>query len=82
MKNLKIYNRIVTLAFKIDIIKVPLFFQIVYLLVPKIEICLKHCLDKNAKKQPSSHYYALAALSVEQHKSKRNHAELPDYITP
>ena len=31
-----------------------LFFQIVYLFVPKIEICLKYFLDKNLQKQPMS----------------------------
>ena len=31
---------------------VPYYFQISYLLVPKIEICLKYFLDKNHKKQP------------------------------
>ena len=29
----------------------PLFFQISYLLVPKIKICLKYFLDKNFQKQ-------------------------------
>ena len=32
-------------TFEIDITKVPLFFQIFYLLVLKIEICLKYLLD-------------------------------------
>jgi hypothetical protein len=39
-------------TFEIDITKVPLFFQIFYLLVSKIEICLKYFLDKNLPKQP------------------------------
>jgi hypothetical protein len=30
----------------------PLFFQISYLLLPRIEICLKYFLDKNPQKQP------------------------------
>ena len=37
---------------KFDIVIVPLFFLSSYLLVPKIEICLKYFLDKNAQKQP------------------------------
>ena len=37
---------------KVDILVVPLFFLISYLLLPKIEICLKYFLDKNAQKQP------------------------------
>ena len=31
---------------------VPLFFLMFYLLVHKIEICLKHFLDENSQKQP------------------------------
>ena len=31
---------------------VPSFVLISYLLVPKIEICLKYFMDKNSKKQP------------------------------
>ena len=34
------------------IYSVPLFFQISYLLLPNIEICLKYFLDKNSQKQP------------------------------
>ena len=36
---------------KVDIVIVPLLYLISYLLVGKIEICLKYFLDKNAKKQ-------------------------------
>ena len=39
------------ITFKIDIAKVPLLFQILYSLVPKIEICLKYFLDIKSKKQ-------------------------------
>ena len=37
---------------KIDITKVPLFFQIFSSFIPKIEICFKFLLDKNTQKQP------------------------------
>ena len=37
---------------KVDKMIVVSFFMISYLLVPKIEICLKYFLDKNPKKQP------------------------------
>ena len=36
---------------KVDIKIVPLFFQIFYSLLPKIEICFKYFFDKNPKKQ-------------------------------
>ena len=39
-------------TFKIDMIKVTLFFQIFYSLVSKIDICLKYFSDKNSQKQP------------------------------
>ena len=41
-------------TFEIDITKLPLFSQIFYYLVPKIEICPKYFSDKNPKKQPLS----------------------------
>ena len=34
---------------KVDIAIASSFFLISYSLVPKIEICLKYCLDKNPK---------------------------------
>ena len=37
---------------KVDIVIVPLLYLISYLLVGKIEICLKYFLDKNTSKQP------------------------------
>ena len=37
---------------KADIMIVPLFSLMFYLLVHKIEICLKHFLDENSQKQP------------------------------
>ena len=43
---------LVITTFKIDRMKVPLFFLILYSLVSKIEICLKYFLDKNFQKQP------------------------------
>ena len=39
------------LILKVDYL-VTLIFQMSYLLVPKIEICLKYFLDKNGQKQP------------------------------
>ena len=39
------------LILKVDYL-VPLIFQMFYLLVPEIEICLKYILDKNGQKQP------------------------------
>ena len=39
------------LILKVDYL-VPLIIQMSYLLVPKIEICLKYFLDKNGQKQP------------------------------
>ena len=39
------------LILKVDYL-VPLIFQMPYLLVPKIETCLKYFLDKNGPKQP------------------------------
>ena len=33
-------------TFKIDITKGPLFFLISYLLLPKIEVCIKYFLNK------------------------------------
>jgi hypothetical protein len=35
------YNNVIS-TLKIEITIVPLFFQLVYLLVPKIEICVKY----------------------------------------
>ena len=43
---------LVITTFKIDSMKVPLFFLMFGLLVPKIEICLKYFLDKKFQKQP------------------------------
>ena len=39
------------LILKVDYL-VPLIIQMSYLLVPKIEICLKYFLDKSSQKQP------------------------------
>ena len=41
--------------FKVVIREVPLFFQILYLLLPKIEICRRYFLAKNSPKQPLWH---------------------------
>ena len=51
---------IVISTFKIDIMKVPLFFQVFYSLVFKIEICLKCFLDKYFQKQPLCSAAAIA----------------------
>jgi hypothetical protein len=42
-------------TFKIGITEVPLFFQILYLLLPKIEISRRYFLAKNSPKQPLWH---------------------------
>ena len=42
---------VVMLTFKIVIIQGPLFFLTSYLLVPKIQICLKYFWDTNPQKQ-------------------------------
>ena len=44
-------------TFKIDITMRPLFSRISYLLVPKIEVCLKYFSDKNSPKQPQCAWY-------------------------
>ena len=50
-KNQEDQSTIVLSAFKIDMPKVPIFFQIFHSLVPKIKICLKYFLDKNTQKR-------------------------------
>ena len=52
LKILQIKRIFVTSILKSDITIVPLCFLMFYLLVTKIEICLKYFLDKNPKKQP------------------------------
>ena len=46
---------------KVDITIVPLFFLMLYALVPKIEICVKYFLDKNSQKEPLCGAAAAAA---------------------
>ena len=50
-------------TFKIDTTIVPLFYQTFYLLVPKIEICLKYVLEKKSQKEPFAMLDILRFLS-------------------
>ena len=54
-RNKKNKGSILMSIFKVGITEVPLFFQILYLLLPKIEICRRYFLAKNSPKQPFWH---------------------------